>query len=254
MVQDFPSDGRSGRGLAQACLVELVGTFAFVFVGGAAVCSAQMRAEPGDVRIAWAHGLVLGVMVTAAMPISGGHLNPAVTVALLAGARIRRRRAAAYVLSQVIGATLGGTVLSRVFAIGVARGDVADVLSFAAREAALGAPSFSIKVISPLAAAGIEALLTFILVFVVYATMVDPRRVRMGGLGVGLALTALMMAGEPLTGAAMNPARVLGLVIGGGELTGELWSQQWVYWTGPLAGGLLAAGVYESGILRGRAE
>ncbi len=252
ILDDLSASNRPANGLAKACLAELLGTFVFVFVGGMAACVAQMQAEPGDIRVAWANGLILAVMVSATMNISGGHLNPAVTIALLAGARIRRRRAVAYVISQVIGASLGGLVLGWIMASGVAPDGLGDVLSFAGRDGALGTPSFSPKVISPYTATGIEALLTFVLVFVVYATMVDPRRVRMGGLGVGLTFAALMMAAEPLTGAAMNPARVLGHLIGGGQMTLDLWSQQWVYWTGPLAGGLLAAGIYESAILNHR--
>ena len=254
ILDDLSTSNRPASGLAQACLAELLGTFMFVAVGGMAACVADMQAEPGDIRVAWANGLILAVMVSATMNISGGHLNPAVTVALLAGARIGRRRAVAYVIAQVIGASPAGLMLGWIMTSGVARDDLGDVLAFAGREGALGTPSFSPKVISAFTATGIEALLTFVLVFVVYATMVDPRRVRMGGLGAGMTFAALMMAAEPLTGAAMNPARVLGHLIGGGQMTLDLWSQQWVYWTGPLAGGLLAAGVYESVILPHREQ
>jgi len=236
-------------GLARASLAETIGTFAFVFVGAGAVCVQAWEGDLGPLAVAAAHGLVLAVMITATAHLSGGHLNPAVTVALLAGSRISKRQALTHVAAQLAGATLAGALLGILFATGRNPEALGDVLSYAANEAALGTPSFAPTVISPLAAVLLEALLTFVLVFVTYATLVDPRGPRFGGLWVGLAYAALMLVGQPFTGAAMNPARAFGPLIAGGKLTLDLWAQHWVYWAGPLAGALAAAALYEAAFL-----
>jgi aquaporin Z len=235
--------------LSRACLAELIGTFAFVFVGAGAVCVGHWRWELGLVGVAAAHGLILAVMVGATAHISGGHLNPALTVALLAGMRIGKRRALAYIGSQLTGAALGGALLGILLATGRDVNDLGDVLSYSAQQVHLGTPSYAPTVLSPIAAASVEALLTFLLVFVAYATQVDPRGQRLGGPWVGAAYAALLLVGQPFTGAAMNPARAFGPLVAGGRLTASLWTQHWVYWAGPMAGALLAAAIYESGFM-----
>ena len=235
--------------LPRACLAEMIGTFAFVFVGAGAVCVREWQGDLGLLGVAAAHGLILAVMVSATAHVSGGHLNPAVTVALLAGMRVTKRQAAAYISSQLAGATLGAALLGILFATGRDASGLGDVLSYASGEAVLGTPAFAPAVISPVAAVLLEAVLTFFLVFVTYATLVDPRGRRFAGLWVGLVYAALMLLGQPFTGAAMNPARAFGPLIAGGRLTLQLWSQHWVYWLGPLAGALLATAVYESAFM-----
>jgi MIP family channel proteins len=249
MVQDSVWRYRSVDGLARPCLAEMLGTFIFVFVGTGAVLVARWRPEIGLLGVAAAHGLILAAMVTVTLPVGSGQLNPAVTVALVAGGRIRKLAALAYIASQLAGAALGGAALGILFGTGIDPYQMGDVLSFAADEAALGTPSYAPTVISPIAAVMLEALLTFAFVFVTYAMLVDPRRPRMGGIYIGLTYAALMLVGAPFTGAAMNPARVFGPLIAGGRLTYHLWSQQWVYWAGPLAGALIAAALYEAAFM-----
>ena len=232
--------------LTRTCLAEMIGTGAFVFVGAGAVCINEWQGDLGHLGVALAHGLMLGVMTAATAQHGGGHLNPVVTAALLAGSRLRASQALARIGAQLVGAVLAGVLLGLIFAVGRHDDGLGDVLSYAAHEARLGASSFAPTVLSPLAAVGIEGLLTFIFVFIVYAVMVDPRRPPIGGLLVGLAYAALMLVGQPLTGAAMNPARAFGPLIGGRTITLELWAQQWVYWAGPFAGALLAGALYET--------
>lgn len=236
-------------GLARPCLAEMLGTFIFVFVGAGAVLVDHWRHDFGLLGVAAAHGLILAVMVTVTLPLGGGHLNPALTVALVAGGRVRKQVALAYIASQLTGAAMGGAVLGILFGTGLDPYQMGDVLSFAADEVALGTPSYAPTVISPLAAVMLEALLTFAFVFVTYAVLVDPRRPRTGGAYVGLAYAALMLVGAPFTGAAMNPARAFGPLAAGGRLTLHLWSQHWVYWAGPLAGALIAAALYEAAFM-----
>ncbi|UCG31998.1 MAG: aquaporin [Phycisphaerales bacterium] len=249
MVPDSAWRYRTVGDLARPCLAEMLGTFIFVFVGTGAVLVAHWRPELGLLGVAAAHGFILAAMVTITLPLGGGHLNPAITVALVAGGRVRKHVALAYIASQLAGAAMGGAVLGILFGTGLDPYQMGDVLSFAADEVALGTPSYAPTVISPIAAVMLEALLTFALVLVTYAVLVDPRRPRMGGVFVGLAYAALMLVGEPFTGAAMNPARAFGPLIAGGRLTLHLWSQHWVYWAGPLAGALIAAALYEAAFM-----
>jgi aquaporin TIP len=91
-------------------------------------------------------------------------------------------------------------------------------------------------------AAVMEAILTIFLVFVIFATAVDPRGAfkSIAGLAIGLTITMDIFAGGPLTGAAMNPARAFGP-----QLVGDLWSNWWVWYVGPIAGAIVAALLYE---------
>jgi aquaporin Z len=96
--------------------------------------------------------------------------------------------------------------------------------------------------------------LTFLLLFAVFGTAVDERAPRIGGFGIGLTVAFDILAGGPITGAAMNPARTIGTLIGGGSATSALWSQHGVYWFGPVLGGVIAGLVYETLILNRRAK
>jgi glycerol uptake facilitator-like aquaporin len=87
----------------------------------------------------------------------------------------------------------------------------------------------------------VEAVLTFLLVFAVFGTAVDPRAPRVGGFAIGLVLTFDILAGGPLTGASMNPARTFGPAIASG-----VWADHLVYWVGPILGGIVAAGLYRN--------
>src|SRR5690349_12421582 len=85
----------------------------------------------------------------------------------------------------------------------------------------------------------VEAVLTFFLLLAVFGTAVDPRAAKIGGFGIGLTVAVDILVGGPLTGAAMNPARVFGTAIAAG-----FWDAHWIYWVGPIAGAAFASWIY----------
>lgn len=219
--------------LARRCAAEALGTFALVFIGAGSVMSRYFpNADYGVLGIAIAHGLVLGVMVTAVMGISGGHLNPAVTLGLLTTRRITPATAAGYIVAQLLGAVLAAAALKPLYPNGVLRAG------------ALGTPSLSASVSLPEGIA-LEMVMTFFLVSAVYGTCVNPDSPRIGGFGIGLTLLFCVLMGGPLTGAALNPARAFGPALMSGQ-----WVAHVVWWVGPILGGVLAAVVWEYFLLK----
>src|SRR2546429_2442645 len=180
--------------LLKQCVAELIGTFALIFIGVGAINN-----NAGLLGIAFAHGLTIAVMVSATAGISGGHLNPAVTFGLLVGKQIEVRKAIAYWISQLLGAVIAGILLVNL---------LGSALHSGAEAVAGGTPDLNNT--GPVKGVVIEAVLTFLLVFVVYGTALDSRAPRMGGLAIGLTVTLDILFGGPLTGAAMNPARAFG--------------------------------------------
>lgn len=215
---------------APALIAEAIGTFLFFFVGmGSVVLGTYLVANggtsPGLLGVALAHGLVLAVLVSALGPVSGGHFNPAVTLAVWIMGRITPSRAGMYVIAQLVGALGAGFALKAVFP------DAWQATNIGS--AALGAG------ISPAIGIAVEAVLTALLVFVVLGTAVDSRAPKIGGLAIGLAVAADILMGGPLTGAAMNPARWFGPAVAAGAF-----ADWYVWWIGPLLGAAVAALVY----------
>jgi MIP family channel proteins len=208
--------------LLRRSVAEGLGTFALVFIGAGSVIS-DNYGRYGVLGISIAHGLVLAVMVTATMSISGGHLNPAVTIGLLVTRRTTAVTAAAYIAAQLIAAVLAALLLKAVYTPGVTGA------------ASLGIPRIASSITFG-QAIGIEAILTFFLVSAVFGTCVNPEAPKVGGFGIGLVLVFDILVGGPLTGAAMNPARAFGPALISGEWVGHI-----VYWVGPLIGAVLAA-------------
>jgi aquaporin TIP len=215
--------------LARRLTAEALGTFGLVFVGAAVVVvnGGFPNSGIGLLGIALAHAVVLSVMITATMTISGGHLNPAVTLGLLVGRRIDPVSAAAYIVAQLVAACLAALLVKLLLP------------HTAVRSALLGVPVIANSV-SLGQAIGIELVLTFFLVSAVYGTAVSPDAPRVAGFGIGLVLLFDILVGGPLTGAAMNPARAFGPALVANQWVGHL-----VYWIGPIAGGLLAALLWE---------
>jgi aquaporin TIP len=176
--------------------------------------------------VALGQALVVCVIATAGFHISGGHVNPAVTLSLAVGGQITLFRSALYVVAQVAGSSaaclllrwLTGGLATPVHALAAGVGPAQGVVA--------------------------EAVFTFSLLFVIYATILDPspRKVLPGAgpLLTGLLVGANSVAGAVLSGASMNPARSFGPAVATG-----VWTHHWVYWVGPLAGGPLAVVVYE---------
>lgn len=205
-------------------IAEAIGPFALVFMGAGAIIVTQ-----GEdlVAIALAHGLAIGLMVAAAGHISGGAYNPAVTLGLVLGRKLPPIKGVAYVIVQLIGATLAALALSLLFP---------DELKDSVH---LGTPLLAGSIDSG-AALGIEIILTFFLMYVIYGTAVDKRGpAGIASLAIGLTITMDIFAGGPLTGAAMNPARSFGPALVDGT-----WDDAWVYWVGPGIGASIAALLY----------
>jgi len=215
--------------LARRLVAEALGTFAFVFIGAAVVVvnGGFPNSGIGLLGIALAHAVALSVMISATMAVSGGHLNPAVTIGLLVARRIGPVEAAAYIVTQLAAATVGALMVQVLFPSG------------AVRSALLGVPVIASSVTIG-QAIGIEVVLTFFLVSAVFGTAVSPDAPRIAGFGIGLVLLFDILVGGPLTGAAMNPARAFGPALVSGQ-----WLGQGVYWIGPIVGAILAALVWQ---------
>ena len=210
--------------LARRATAEFVGAFALTFVGAGAIMSGADL-----VGIAFAHGLVIAVMVSAVGHISGGHFNPAVTFGFWVTRRMATPLAVAYWLAQLVGATFAALLLWWIYP-----SDRID-------QTKLGAPVLN-RVIGSGAGVVVEAILTFFLVWVIFATAADPRGTfkSIAGLAIGLTITLDVLIGGPLTGAAMNPSRAFGPM-----LVHDEWADGWIWYVGPLAGGAVAAILYD---------
>jgi MIP family channel proteins len=219
----------------QKMLAEFVGTFALIFMGVGSICADKFIIAGGNpgglglLGIAAAHGLAIAIMVTAVGHISGGHLNPAVTIGFWVTRRIGTLDAVLYWLSQLAGATAAAYMIKFL---------VPEEIWSAVR---LGTPGLAPN-LTRAAGIGIEAVMTFFLVFVVFATAVDERGAfnKIAGFAIGLTITMGALMGGPLTGAAINPARAFGPALASG-----IWANHGVYWAGPLIGGVIAAPLYD---------
>jgi MIP family channel proteins len=208
-------------------IAEFIGTFALVFVGSASIIHSRTTGNPaGLLEVALAHGLILAVMVSALMRISG-HFNPAVTLTLLATRRIEAMMAGLYVVAQIIGAVAAAYAL---------KGAFSDATFAATRGGGL---TIALDVTAGQAFL-VEAIATFFLVFVVYGTAVDPKGPRIGGLAIGFVVAADILAIGPLTGASMNPARSFGPAVASG-----IYEAQLLYLTAPIVGAMVAGLLYE---------
>jgi aquaporin TIP len=207
-------------------VAEFVGAFTLIFIGGGAGI-----VSGGDiVAVALANGLAIAIMVSNLGHISGGHFNPAITLAFLLARRIAAPLAAVYWLAQLAGAVAAALLLRGIFPGEAGLGSVPHAGGISDGRAFL-----------------IEVVLTFFLVWSVWATAVDPRGAfkSIAGLAIGLTITMDVFMGGPLTGAAMNPARAFGP-----ELVQNFWGEAWIYYLGPALGAVLAAALYELLYLR----
>lgn len=206
---------------------EFLGVALFVFLGaGSVVTNGITTGGLGAVGIALTHGLAMGLIVSATLSISGGHMNPAVTFALWVAKKIDARMAGLYVAAQLLGALVGAALLPAVFP----KASV-DAMSY-------GTPQLS-SLTTMVNGVTLEAVLTFVLVSAVFGTIVSRQAPKIAGWGVGVAILVGALVGGNATGAAMNPARAFGPAIVSWTLSGQV-----VYWAGPLLGGLLAALVW----------
>jgi MIP family channel proteins len=224
--------------IAPKLLAEFIGTFAFVFIGaGAAAVVGDGVGLPGIAAIAFAHGLTIMAFAFAYGSVSGAHMNPAVTVGVLAAGAMRAGDAAAYIVSQLLGGIVGALLLGAMLG-GAATGLGTPAL---AHNLAVGATALTI---TPAAGFVIEAMLAFFLVTVVLGTAVAGRAGSLAPLAIGMTVTLNIMMGGPLTGAAFNPARALGPMVATGNFT-----HVWLYMAAPIVGAIVAA-ILHTGLTR----
>jgi len=219
--------------IAPKLLAEFIGTFALVFIGaGAAAVVGTGAGLNGIAAIAFAHGLTIMAFAFAYGTISGGHMNPAVTVGVLAAGAMRAGEAVGYIVSQLAGGIAAALLLHAVLG-GAATGLGMPQL---AHGLILGATSLTI---TPAAGFVIEATLAFFLVTVVLSTAVAGRAGNLAPLAIGMTLTLNIIMGGALTGAPFNPARALGPMVATGNF-----ADAWLYTIAPLVGAIVAAGVH----------
>ncbi|KAM7258096.1 hypothetical protein ACFE04_013837 [Oxalis oulophora] len=223
------ADSFSGGSL-KAYLAEFNATLIFVFAGvGSAIAFGKLTSggalDPaGLVAIALAHALALFVGVSIAANISGGHLNPAVTLGLAVGGNISLLTGLLYWVAQLLGSTVACLLLAF-----VTNGESVPTHSVASGVSALQGVVF-------------EIIITFALVYTVYATAADPKKGDLGTIApiaIGFIVGANILAAGPFSGGSMNPARSFGPAVVSGDF-----SQIWIYFVGPLIGGGLAGLVY----------
>lgn len=211
----------------RALLAEFIGTFAIVFIGVGAIVSDHLtNGAVGLTGIALAFGFVVAVMATATIPISGGHLNPAVSFSMFITGKMRVKDLLAYVFAQCLGALAASSLMMS-----------------ANSPLSLEAVNFGIPMVGESATTGMAAIaeivLTFFVVFAYCAFVRKPAPSNYGGLLIGLAVSVGVFMGGAISGASMNPARWLGPAVIGGD-----YMNAWVYWVGPLAGGGLASSTW----------
>ena len=222
----------------RAVAAEFLATLLFVFFAVGTVVVTGMLTD-GDMTltrlavIALGHGLAIVLLVAAFANISGANINPAVTFGIVIAREMSIPKGVAYIIAQIIGAIAGVLLVAAV---------VPDAIN-----GALGSHSLADN-ISVGSAVLLEIILTFALVFVVFATAVFPRGPSLiAPVAIGLVVLVDHLIGIRLTGASMNPARSFGPALISGE-----WADHWVYWVGPLIGGALGALTFELMYIRGR--
>ncbi len=216
------------RSLRNALVGEFLGTFLFVTIGAGAIVTQTFQGadNSGLVGVALAHALALGVLISAFAGISGGHLNPAVTIGVLTAGKIKAAPAAMYIVVQLVAAVLAGYFLRFVYPEAIWQ------------PTNLGVPALGTDV-TPTLGIAIEFVMTLVLVLVVFGTAVDARGPKLGGLAIGLAVGADILFGGPLTGAAMNVARWFGPAVASGDFS------NWYVWiVGPLLAGLAVGALW----------
>lgn len=208
--------------LAQVLAAEAIGAFALVFAGCGAIMVNEETGDLGHVGIALTFGLVIMAMVYAVGHVSGAHLNPAVTLAFAVTRRFPAGRVPAYWAAQVVGALLAALLLR------ASLGDVADV--GATMPSGSQAQSFLWEVV-----------LTAVLLFVIMAVATDTRAVgEAAAIAIGGTIALASLAGGPVSGASLNPARSVGPAVAAAEM-----DSLWLYLVAPLFGGLVGALAYE---------
>jgi MIP family channel proteins len=218
----------------RAWLAEAIATFALVFFGPLSVILAVVVFGDGTlsteaiIMISLGHGGAIALMVYAFGHVSGAHINPAVTIPMMITKRIGVKDGIGYILFQIIGAVIATATLAVLFpelgkqVLWGAHGGPSDILNG-----------------SVISAVVLEIIFTFFLVTVIFMTAVHKKAPKsVYGAAIGGMVFLLHLIGVPLTGASMNPARSFSPALISGDV--GLWEVQWIYWIGPIIGGIIA--------------
>ncbi len=224
------------RDLGRGCIAEFLGTFALVFFGCGSIVlthEAPPMTGPGNLlTVGLAHAAVLMVFVSACLYLSGSQFNPAVSIGVLIAGRQSVGRTAAFIATQLFAAACAAGALVTV----LGRGLTDPVM--------LGATLGSMTIggaSQPMGALVLEGIMTFALMFVIFAAIVDKRATPAAGFYVGGTVLACILSFGPLTGASMNPARTFGPMLYHWEAHAPV---LWVYLIGPTLGAGAAALLY----------
>ncbi|RDX84219.1 putative aquaporin TIP-type [Mucuna pruriens] len=214
----------------KAGLAEFISTFIFVFAGSGSGIAYNKLTSNGDatpaglIAAAIAHAFALFVAVSVGANISGGHVNPAVTFGAFIGGNITLLRGIVYIIAQLLGSVVASFLLAFVTGLSV--------------------PAFGLSSgVGVGNALVLEIVMTFGLVYTVYATAVDPKKGNLGiiaPIAIGFIVGANILVGGAFDGASMNPAVSFGPAVASWS-----WDNHWIYWIGPLIGGGLAGLIYE---------
>ncbi len=213
----------------RAWFAESIGTFCLVFFGPISIALSVVAFGNGlspqaILMISFAHGSAIGLMVYAFGHVSGGHFNPAVTISMLVTRRINLKDAIAYIVFQLIGATIAAFANKAILPI--------------SEKVKYGVQTGPSDLIGNSVGAGlaVEIILTFFLVVVIFMTILHKKAAAgMYGLAIGGMIFLDHIIGVPLTGASMNPARTFGPALASGY-----WDYHWMYWVGPIVGAIIA--------------
>ena len=224
------------KNISVKLVTEALGAFGLVFIGGFAV----LQGEEGNldlVGVAIAHALVLGIMVYFGARFSGAHFNPAVTISFVVTKEMSIKEGILYIISQLVGSIMAG------LGILLLRTD-----ELSNNPSKLGFPSLQ-EGYNPFLGMILEAVLTFFLVFVIWAVAVDRKAPsQIFGFAIGGTIGFDILAAGPITGAAMNPARVFGPALVSLDFSYVFW----IYWIGPILGAIIAGPLYKYFFMKGR--
>lgn len=215
----------------RAWFAEAVATYGLVFFGplsvilAVAVYGNGLLSTPAIIMISLGHGGAIGLMVYAFGHVSGAHINPAVTIPMIITKKIGIKDGIAYIVFQLIGAIAAAASLKAILP------ELGAKVNFGTQ----GGPSELLNY-NAMSGLAVEMILTFFLVTVIFMTAVHKKApAGMYGLAIGGMIFLIHLVGVPLTGASVNPARTFGPALISGA-----WEFHWIYWVGPIIGGIIA--------------
>ena len=209
-------------------IAEFIGTMILVFVGCGSAVALGCAPEGGHLAVALAFGLAIVATAYVIGNISGCHINPAVSLAVLMSKKMSVSDFCGYVAAQVAGAIVGGGLLKLLVGFGIT-------------DQTGGLGSNGVAAVGIGGALFVEVILTFIFVFTILGVTSDDSKGSVAGIVIGLTLAFVHIIGIPLTGTSVNPARSIGPAIFAG---GAALADVWVFIVGPLVGAALAALVF----------